>query len=102
MEGLRATDDASKAVQKTPNRVTLDHLLSLIVSEEYIYPSSLPHMTICLLITKNGFAFLGSAAPADPDNFDQDHGQELAKQDAVRQMWPMEGYLLRERLSKGG
>jgi len=99
MESLRASDDASKAVQQTPHRVSLDSMLAKIVSEEIIHPTSIPHMTIAVLITENGFCLIGKAAPADPDNYSEELGIKFAKEDAIRQMWPLEAYLLRERLS---
>ena len=99
MDSLRVTDDLSKAVQKTPHRVDLDHLLARIVHEEIIHPAILPTMTICVLEIDNGFVLVGKSAPADPDNFDAALGAKFAKEDAIRQMWPLEAYLLREKLA---
>jgi hypothetical protein len=98
LTSLQASDDAAKAVQKTKHRVSLDDMLRKIMSEEYIWPTSIPHLTICILITDNGYALIGKSAPADPDNFDIDAGKNFAKEDAIRQLWPLEGYLLRERM----
>ena len=67
MDSLRVTDDASKAVQKTLNRVSLDSMLARIVNAEYIHPTILPTMTICVLEIDNGFVLIGKSAPADPD-----------------------------------
>lgn len=99
MDSLRVIDEASKEVQKTPNRVTLDSMLSKIVSEDYINPPSIPHLTICVLVLANGFSLVGKSAPADADNFNADLGRKFAKEDAVRQMWPLEAYALRERMT---
>jgi len=101
MESVRLTDDQSKAVQKTPNRVSLDSMLERIVNEEYLHPECLPTMTICVLEIENGFVLIGKSAPADPDNFDRELGKKFAHEDAIRQMWPLEAYLLRERLMSG-
>ena len=98
LSSLRMTDDESKAVQKTPNRVSLDSLLAKIEIEEYMYPRHIPHMTICVLLLENGFALVGKSAPADADNFDKELGKKFAKEDAIRQMWSLEAYLLRERM----
>jgi hypothetical protein len=95
----RMADDESKAVQKTPNRVTLDSLLMRIEKEEYLHPSVIEHMTVCILLIDNGFAFVGKAAPADPGNFNEELGRKFAKEDAIKQMWAFEGYLLAEKLS---
>ena len=99
MDSLRISDDASKEVQKTPNRVTLDSMLAKIAAEDYINPSSIPHLTICVLVLENGFSLVGKSAPADPDNFNAELGKKFAKEDAVRQMWPLEAYALRERMT---
>ena len=99
-DSLRATDDASKAVQKTPHRVTLDSMLARVVDEEYIHPDCAPHMTICVVLLENGFVLVGKSAPADDRNFDEELGRKFAHEDAIRQMWAFEGYLLRERLDE--
>ena len=98
LSSLKISDDAAKAVQKTPNRISLDSIVEKIVRTEYIYPNAMPHMTIALVILENGFAFVGKSAPADPENFNRELGNKFAYEDAVRQIWPMEAYLLREKL----
>ena len=96
---LEAGDKAAAAVQKTKHRVTLDSMKARIVSEEFLHPKTLPSMTIAVLQVDNGFILVGKSAPADPDNYDEDLGENFAREDALRQMWQLEGYLLRERLS---
>lgn len=61
-------------------------------------PASLGVLTICLIVTRNGFTIIGKSAPASTDNFDADLGRKLAYEDAVRQLWPLMGYALREKL----
>ena len=61
---------------------------------------SLGVLTICLLVTCNGFTIIGKNAPASPDNFDAELGRKLAYEDAVRQLWPLMGYALREKLAR--
>lgn len=80
------------------NTVTADSIEAKIAWVEYLNPESAPHMTLCIMGLKNGFVFVGQSCPADPANFDADLGRGYARADAVRQIWPMEGYLLRERL----
>ncbi|MDH7785065.1 hypothetical protein QBD01_001065 [Ochrobactrum sp. 19YEA23] len=99
MESLKISDDQSRAVQKTPNRVSLDSMIEKIAREDYIHPESLPSMTICVMQMKNGFVLVGKSAPADPENFDAELGRKFAREDCVRQLWPLEGYALREKLS---
>jgi len=99
MNSLEVGDRAAAAAQRTPNRVTLDSMIEKIESEEFLNPETIPHLTICVLRLKNGFSLVGTSAPADAGNFDADLGRKFAREDAIRQMWPLEGYLLRERLA---
>ena len=57
-------------------------------------------MTICVLVLKNGFTVLGHSACADPNNFNVEIGQRLAKKDAVSKVWPLLGYVLKNELAK--
>jgi proteasome assembly chaperone (PAC2) family protein len=59
---------------------------------------SLEVLSICLLVMCNGFTVIGKSAPVHPDNFNAKLGKELAYEDAVRQLWPLMGYALRDRL----
>ena len=101
MESLRVTDDQSKAVQKTDNRVTLDSMQAKIDKVEYHHPNVCLHMTIASVRLKNGFVLVGKSAPADPENFNRELGAKFALEDAMRQMWPYEGYLLCEDIANG-
>lgn len=55
-------------------------------------------LTICVLLLRNGFTVLGKSACASPENFDAELGRKIARADAVNQIWPLEGYLLKQRL----
>lgn len=100
--GLDMGEALAAAVQKTPNRVTLEDMKGKIVGAEYYRSTLAPHLTICILLLVNGFTLVGKSAPADPSNFDQEAGEKFAYEDALRQLWPLEGYLLRERLHQEG
>lgn len=56
-------------------------------------------LTLCVLTMRNGFTIIGKSAPASSENFDAEKGRTFAFEDAIRQLWPLEGYLLRDRLS---
>lgn len=58
-------------------------------------------MTLCVLTMDNGFVVVGKSAPASPENYDQAKGRTFAYEDAVKQVWPLMGYALRERLANG-
>lgn len=62
-------------------------------------PESLNLLTVAVLTMKNGFTVLGKSAPASPENFDARKGHTFAREDAIRQLWPLMGYALRDRLA---
>lgn len=97
-DSLRMTDQEAAANASTPNRVTLDSMLSKVEHVEYWHPSHTPHLTICILTMHNGFVVVGTSAPADAANYDENLGQKFAHEDCIRQLWRFEGYLLRESM----
>lgn len=99
VSSLQVTDDQSKAVQKTPNRVSLESITEKVDRVEYINPELAPHFTIAIVKLKNGYLVTGESAPADPENFNAELGRKFAYENAIRKVWPMEGYLLCEKLN---
>ena len=55
-------------------------------------------LTVCCLTLKNGFTVTGESASASPENFDEEIGRKIALQNARNKIWPLEGYLLKQRL----
>ena len=98
---LEVTDQESIAVQKPgTSRVTLDSMKARVSSTEFMHPKGAPHMTVCVLYVDNGYMIVGKSTPADVNNFNPELGKKFAEEDALRQMWPLEGYLLRQALSE--
>lgn len=64
-------------------------------------PSSLALLTFCVLVLKNGFTVTGESACASPENFDAELGRKIARQNAVAKIWPLMGYELKSKLTKG-
>jgi hypothetical protein len=58
-------------------------------------------LTFCVLVLRNGFTVTGESACASPENFDAEIGRKIARQNAVNKIWPLEGYLLKQRLADG-
>lgn len=56
-------------------------------------------VTVCFILMRNGFVFVGKSAAASPENHDTKIGEYYAYDDAFRQIWAHEGYLLREKLA---
>jgi hypothetical protein len=107
MDSLKVTDQAAADVAVAP-RVTLDSIKAKI-KHQYIftadkivdgqdYPPELRILTMCVLVMQKGFTVIGKSAPASPENYNKALGEQFAYEDAVRQIWPIEGYALRERL----
>jgi hypothetical protein len=108
MSHMEEVERRSAALYKAP-RVSLDDIKNAIAAEYFtngevaIGPNvpAMPNMhllSICILVMKNGFMVVGKSAPASPENFDAAYGRELAKEDAIKQVWPLMGYALRDRL----
>ena len=64
-------------------------------------PVALSLLTFCVLVLRNGFTVTGESACASPENFDAEIGRKIARQNAVQKIWPLMGYELKERLSRG-
>lgn len=106
---LQVTDEAAAAVAVAP-RVTLQSIEDKIAAEysftadKAIEPDApvmdeLKILTVSILVMKNGFTVIGKSAPASPENFNAELGAKFAREDAIRQLWPHEGYALREKLA---
>lgn len=82
-------------------RITPDDLDGKIAGEMYhVFPGTT--LTVCCLVLANGFTVTGQSAAASPENFDEEIGRKIARADAREKIWQLEGYLLRERLHRGG
>ena len=84
---------------KNAEKVTPEHVESIIVKEEYLTPTDT--LTICVLTLKNGASVTGESACADPKLFDKALGEKYARENAFDKAWAFEGYLLKERLFNG-
>ena len=70
----------------------------------YVPQNHMPELgllTFCVLVLRNGFTVTGESACASPENFDAEVGQKIARANAVNKIWPLEGYLLKERMYQG-
>lgn len=81
-------------------RLTPEAIDATVVSEQYhVFEGTT--LTVCCLKLRNGFTVTGESAAASPENFDQEIGRKIARQKAREKIWPLEGYLLRQRLHDG-
>jgi hypothetical protein len=106
MNSLQATEAEAATLEVAP-RVRLSDIEAAI-AERYDFTAAdavrsldptLRLLSICILKMSNGFMVVGKSAPASPENFDAGFGRKLAYEDAVRQLWPLMGFALRERLA---
>lgn len=101
----------------TAPRVTPAKIESVILSEHYFTAADgvagathhtavapyapLELLTFCVLVLQNGFTVTGESACASPENFDAEIGRKIARENAINKIWPLEGYLLKQRLNDG-
>jgi hypothetical protein len=83
----------------SPNRVTPEYLQSRIAQVEFYGPHLFGGtMTICKIILDNGFTVTGKSACADPLNYNQEIGEKIAYENAEKEIWPLLGFLLKEKM----
>lgn len=74
---------------------------SRIVGEQYhVFEGTTT--TVCCLTLENGYTVIGESACVSAGNFDAELGQKIAKQNAREKIWPLEGYLLQEKINRKG
>ena len=79
------------------NKVTIESIIAKIKGENYIVMPD-GRTTVCQLTLMNGYTINGTSACVDALNFDMNMGRKIAFEDALRRIWPLEGYLLAEKL----
>lgn len=80
-------------------RLTPEKIDAVISGEDYhVFDGTT--LTVCCLTLRNGFTVTGESAAASPENFDAEIGRKIARQNARDKIWALEGYLLKETLSK--
>lgn len=79
-------------------RLTREDIEAKISSVLYSQPADT--LTVCVLTLENGFHVVGKSACIDPAGFDEQKGREIAYEDALRQVWQLEGYLATEKMHR--
>jgi hypothetical protein len=94
----KLTLSAAQAVveTKTAPRVTEASIKARIFDTYYLHQGT---MTICVIEMVNGFKAVGTSACASPANYDRSVGERYAYDNAFKQLWALEAYLLLEKLS---
>lgn len=80
-------------------RLTPENIDNTILTEQYhVFEGTT--LTVCALTLKNGFIVVGESAAASPENFDEEIGKKISRENARNKIWQLEGYLLRDKLSR--
>ena len=95
MTELTEAQAAAIVAMKHAPKVTKELINGRITDEHYVFHGTL---TVCIVTVANGFKVVGTSAAAAPENFDEAVGRTYARLDCVRQLFALEGYLLREQL----
>ena len=64
----------------------------------YVFPGTT--LTVAALTLRNGFIVTGESAAASPENFNEEIGRKIARANARDKIWPLAGFLLRQKLSE--
>jgi Phage protein (N4 Gp49/phage Sf6 gene 66) family len=78
-------------------KITKDQVVAAIAKADYHHFDGTTQTVCCLTLT-NGYTVVGSSACADPANFREDLGRDLAYDDACNEVWALLGFRLRENL----
>jgi hypothetical protein len=93
-----SVDDIEASINHSFFLTAAEAVSSIPGREPGFVPEELGILTLCILVLHNGWVVIGKSAPASPENFDPEKGQKFAYEDAVRQLWPLMGFALKERL----
>lgn len=78
-------------------RLNPQHIDNTIVSEEY-HTFGGHKLTVCCLTLVNGFKLIGESSCVSAENFNQELGNKIARDNAREKIWMLEGYLLKQKL----
>lgn len=92
---LETVEQETQRKGLTAPRVTLEQIESKIKREQYYIDGTL---TICILDLQNGTKVTGESACVSPENYNEELGKRIARENAVRKIWPLEGYILADHL----
>ena len=75
-------------------------LIDATIVDEYYHVVPNTTLTLCVLTLKNGYLVTGESAAVSMDNFDEEIGRKVARENARERIWQLEGYLLKDKLAK--
>lgn len=81
----------------TDKRLTPDDI-DRVIAEIRFHRFPDTTLTVCCLVLQNGYCVTGESAAADPANYREDIGKDIAFKNAREKIWALEGYLLKDAL----
>lgn len=82
------------------DEIASEHVFNVgdaLANMQRVAPDDTYRVVLCAVVLKNGFVAVGQASVADFANFDAALGAKFAREDALRQAWPVVMSLLQER-----
>jgi Phage protein (N4 Gp49/phage Sf6 gene 66) family len=98
-EPILSTAEANALIPRSAAapRVTEQDIKDRIARVHYLHDKDLfGTMTICTITMENGWRVAGTSACVSTDNYNKEIGDRIAYDNAFRQLWALEGYLLAE------
>jgi len=78
-------------------RLTPSMINDTIIDEAYyVFPGTTT--TICRLTLRNGYSTIGESAAVSLENFDEEIGRKISRDNARDKIWALEGYLLKNKI----
>lgn len=101
---LKSLDD----ILAEPKTVTPEAIEREIHSEDFIHVGEavgspvgpLGRLTLCVIQLKNEFTVVGKSACVYPEKYDRAVGEKLAREDAIRQIWPFLGFRMADERTR--
>ena len=93
----KSTEELILSKGLTAPRVNPEAIEAAIQGETY---TTLPSgkVMVCELTLTNGYTVRGEAATVSKENFNEEVGRKISRENAAEKIWELEGYLLQERL----
>ena len=99
-------EDEPMTISDSPTPLVTPNMIDVEIENEYyrnlgsaIKAPDGPagNVTLCVLILRNGFVIIGKSACVHRENFNEEVGQRLAREDALRQIGPFMGWRLADQ-----
>lgn len=102
MSAIETPDEASVRLKCVAPRVSQADLEANIVHEEFVTHVCAGGQVLrwCILTTKSGFSCAGKpSAAVSKENDRAELGEKYARENAIRELWPLMAYALKEKLT---